>query len=92
MLMFEPKNCGKIFTVCCGQASQSIGRGRIGRQGALDGRESRERRDKVFAEKIENAKKTDQKQQFSLGNPIFLAAGKLTFGGGGGITSKLAGQ
>ena len=48
MLMFEPKNCGKIFTVCCGQASQSIGRGRIGREGALDVREGRERRDKIF--------------------------------------------
>ena len=34
--------------------SQSIGRGRISREGALDHRESRERRDKIFAEKTEN--------------------------------------
>ena len=45
--MFEPKNRGKIFTVCCDPASQSIGRGRISREGALDVRESRERRDKI---------------------------------------------
>ena len=32
-------------------ASQSIGRGRISREGALDVRESRDRRDKIFAEK-----------------------------------------
>ena len=31
--------------------SQSIGRGRISREGALDHRESRERRDKIFAAK-----------------------------------------
>ena len=36
--------------------SQSIGRGRISREGALDHRESRERRDKIFAAKTENAK------------------------------------
>ena len=53
--MFEPQN-GKVFTVCFGPASQSIGRGRISREGALDVRESRERRDKIFAEKTENAK------------------------------------
>ena len=68
MLMFEPKNLNrdklKFFTVCCGPASQSIGRGRISREGALDVRESRERRDKIFAEKTENAKILDQKQQF----------------------------
>ena len=37
-------------------ASQSIGRGRISRERALDHRESRERRDKIFAAKTENAK------------------------------------
>ena len=37
----------EIFTVCSGPASQSIGRGRISREGALDVRESRERRDKI---------------------------------------------
>jgi hypothetical protein len=38
---------GKLFTVRFGPASQSIGRGRISREGALDVRESRERRDKI---------------------------------------------
>ena len=37
----------KIFTVCFGSLSQSIGRGRLSREGALDVRESRERRDKL---------------------------------------------
>ena len=45
-----------IFTVCSGPLSQSIGRGRISREGTLDARESRERCDKIFAEKTENAK------------------------------------
>ena len=66
--------------------SQSIGRGRIRREGALDHRESRERRDKIFAAKTENAKifkKTfGSGKQFSVGNFHFLAAGKLTFWGG----------
>ena len=77
----------KIFTVCSGPLSQSIGRGRISREGALDVRESRERRDKIFAEKTENAKifkkKLDQENSFQWGIFIFLAAGKLTFLGGG---------
>tara|TARA_B100000513_G_scaffold61125_1_gene23857 strand:+ start:525 stop:683 length:159 start_codon:yes stop_codon:yes gene_type:complete len=52
----------------------------------------------MFAEKTENAKKLDPKrQQFSMaqwaGIFIFLAAEKqLFFGGGRGITSKLASQ
>ena len=79
--------------------SQSIGRGRISREGALDHRESRERRDKIFAEKTENAKNFKKifwirktgKQRFQWGTFIFLAAGKLTFLEGG-ITSKLASQ
>ena len=37
----------KPFTLCFGPRSQSIGRGRISREGALDHRESRERRDKI---------------------------------------------
>jgi hypothetical protein len=45
----------KIFTVCFGSLSQSIERGRISREGALDHRESRERRDKIFAAQTENA-------------------------------------
>ena len=76
LTMFESKNRESIFTVYCGPASQSIGRGRISREGALDVRESRERRDKIFAEKIENAnffqKKMDQEQQFSMGKFSFF--------------------
>ena len=94
----NPKT-GEIFTLCFGPRSQSIGRGRISREGALDHRESRERRDKIFAEKTENAKNFKKifwirktgKQRFQWGTFIFLAAGKLTFLEGG-ITSKLASQ
>ena len=42
---------GKSFTFFFGPPSQSIGRGRLSREGALDVRESRERRDNIFAEK-----------------------------------------
>ena len=66
--------------------SQSIGRGRISREGALDHRESRERRDKIFAAKTVKRqnfqKKIGSGKQFSVGNFHFLAAGKLTFLGG----------
>ena len=46
MFMLKQKK-REIFTVCSGPTSQSIGRGRISREGALDVRESRERRDKI---------------------------------------------
>ena len=39
---------GQILTGFSGPRSQSIGRGRISREGALDIRESRERRDKIM--------------------------------------------
>ena len=55
MTILNPKN-REIFTVSSGSLSQSTGRGRISREGALDLRESRERRDKIFATKTENAK------------------------------------
>ena len=74
---------GKFFTVCFGPPSQSIGRGRISREVALDVRESRERRDKIFAGKTENAKILDQKQQFSMGNFHSFGRGKNNFWGGG---------
>ena len=49
----------------------------------LDHRESRERRDKIFAAKTESAKKfkkkLDQENSLQWGIFIFLAAGKLTF-------------
>ena len=50
LTILNPKTRGKIFTVCSGPPSQSIGRGRIRREGALDVHESRERCDKIFAE------------------------------------------
>ena len=84
--MFEPQT-RKLFTVCSSSSSQSIGRGRISREGALDHRESRERRDKIFAAqtvKRQNfLKKMDQENSFQWGIFFFLAAGKLTFFGGG---------
>jgi len=60
-------------------------RGRITREGALDLRESRERRDKIFAEKTEHAKILDQKQQFSVGNFHFFGRGKTNFVVWGGV-------
>ena len=76
------QNRGKSFTVCGGPASQSIGRGRISREEALDLRESRERRDKIFAEKTITSKNLDQKQQFSVGNFHFFGRGRTSFWGG----------
>ena len=63
----------------------------MSREGGLGVRESRERRDTIFAEKTENAKILDQKQQFSMGNFHFFGRGKTNFFGGG-KTSKLASQ
>ena len=54
---------GKCFTVSFGPPSQSIGRGRISREGALDVRESRERRDKIVP-KISPEKQ--EKRNFGL--------------------------
>ena len=46
--MFEKENGqNPVFTVSSGSLSQSIERGPISREGALDVRESRERRDKI---------------------------------------------
>jgi len=96
LTIFTPKN-REILHCRFDSLSQSIGRGRISREGALDHRESRERRDKIFAaQTVKRAKifkkKNDQENSFQWGIFIFLAAGKLTFFGGGGITSKLASQ
>ena len=82
----NPKT-GEIFTLYFGPRSQSIGRGRISREGALDHRKSRERRDKIFAAKTENAKTPPKKigagKQFSVENYHFLGRGKTIFFGGG---------
>ena len=63
----------------------------VGRdEGALDLREIRERRDKIFAEKTEHAKILDQTQQFSVGNFHFFGRGRTNFVGGVfGIASKI---
>ena len=59
---------GKIFTVCSGPASQSIGRGRLSREGALDVRESRERRDKIVPK---FSPEKQEKRNFGLIFPLF---------------------
>jgi len=59
--------------------------------GALDHRERRERRDKIFAAKTENAKLIKKKW---IRKTVFsgdFGRGKTNFWGGG-ITSKLASQ
>ena len=72
----------EVFTVCFGPASQSIGRGRISREGPLDVRKSRERCDKIVAKKIENAKILELKRSFH-GEFSFFGRGKTNFWGGG---------
>ena len=52
---------GKFFTVCFGPPSQSIRRGRISRKGALDHRESRERRD-IFSPQGQKTPKFSKKR------------------------------
>ena len=72
MTIFTPKTRENLHCLFHGSLSQSIGRGRISREGALDHRESRERRDKIFAAKTENAKifkkKMDQENSFQCGD------------------------
>ena len=81
----NPKT-GKLFTVCSRSLSQSIGRGRISREEALDVRESRERRDRNLRRKHRKRQNFGSEKQLSI--PIdffnfFGAAEKLTFLGGG---------
>ena len=88
---FEPKNRENLHSLfwTFGPKSQSIGRGRISREGALDHRESRERRDKIFAAKTVKRQKFQKKngsgKQFSVGNFHFrfFGRGKTNFLGGG---------
>jgi hypothetical protein len=54
----------KVFTVCSGSLSQSIGRDRLSREGALDVRESRERRDKFVRQNFSPEKQ--EKRNFGL--------------------------
>ena len=71
MLMFEKRIGPKpgIFTVCSGPASQSIGRGRLSREGALDVRKSPERRDKIVPKK---SPEEQEKRNFGMKFSIFL--------------------
>ena len=81
----NPKT-GKIFTLCFGPKSQSIGRGRISREGALDHRESRERRDKIFAAQTVKRQLFENKigsgKQSSEGYFHFFVRGKTSLFGG----------
>ena len=83
MTILNPKN-REIFTVSSGSLSQSTGRGRISREGALDLRESRERRDKIFAKKTENAKIENFGLETAVfsGEFSFFGRGKTNFWGG----------
>ena len=65
--------------------SQSIGRGRISREGALEVRESRERRDKILAEIKKRPKFRIRNSSFQWGTFIFFAAENPHFFGGGGL-------
>ena len=84
---------------CCSRESrtawQTFRRGRISRVGSLVVRESRERRDKIFAEKKpfwpENL--DIRNSSFQWGFLFFWPRKRQLFlGGGRGITSKLASQ
>ena len=61
---------GKIFTLCFGPQSQSIGCGRISREGALDVRESRERRHKIVPNLLP---KKQKKRNFGLNVSTFFS-------------------
>ena len=67
----------KIFTVRFGPASQSIGRGRLSREGALDVRESRERRDKIMPKFISPEKQENAILAWFF--PLFCAQDRLLF-------------
>jgi len=73
--MLKQKKTGKSSFDGCARyrKSQSIGRCRISREGALDVRKSRERRDKIFAKKTENAKI----ENFGLETAVF--SGEFSF-------------
>ncbi len=58
---YWPK-AGEFVTFCSNSLSQSIERGRISREGAVDVRESRYRRDKILPNS--SSKKRAEKTQF----------------------------
>ena len=61
---------GIVFIVFFDPLSQSIGRGRISREGALDARESRERRDKIVPK---FSPEKQEKRNFGLIFSTFLS-------------------
>ena len=69
---------GKVITVRFGPASQWIGRGRLSREGALDVRESRERRDKIVP-KSSPEKRRNEKRNFGLIFFHFVEHDRLLF-------------
>ena len=81
---------GKVFTLCSSSLSQSIERNRIGREGALDVRESRGRRDKILAEKTEKRQNFGSETTVFNGEFSFFGRGKTNFfrEGGGGYNFK----
>ena len=64
---------GIVFIVFFDPLSQSIGPGRISREGALDARESRERRDKI----VPKSSPEKEKKQFWPKIFQFFSAGSL---------------
>ena len=63
---------GKVSTVRFGPASQSIERGRLSREEALDVRESRERRDKIVPKYNNPNRRKNRKNAFLAWNlPLF---------------------
>ena len=69
---------GKVITVRFGPALQLIGRGRLSREGALDVRESRERRDKIVP-KSSPEKRRNEKRNFGLIFFHFVEHDRLLF-------------
>ena len=82
-------NDGNIFTVCSGSLYRNrsgVVRGRISREGALEVRESRERRDKILAEIKKRPKFRIRNSSFQWGTFIFFAAENPPFFFGGGVS------
>jgi len=67
-----PKTAKISFTVCFSPASQSIGRGQLSREEALDVRESRERRDKIVPNFIYTPEKQENKRNLNFGLKVCI--------------------
>ena len=86
MFMLKQK-IKKIFIRRSRPLSQSIGRSRISRAGALDVHESRERRDKIVAEK-KTPKVLIRNNRFQWFFFHFFGRGKNSFFRGGGVITS----